>query len=57
MHEWEFRILARLEFGDKSIYGDTENECNSEPTLVTLWNFILSSYKEQLKDLLYVLEG
>lgn len=57
LHEWKVRILVRLEFGDKSIYGDTENKGNSEPALVMLWNFILSSYKEQLKDLLSVPEG
>lgn len=56
LHEWKVRTLVRLEFAGKSIYGGPENECEGEPTLV-LWNFLLSSYKEQLKDLLCALEG
>lgn len=60
--EWKVRMLVRLEFGDTSIYGDTENEdteneCEREATLVMLWNFTLSSYKEHLRGLLRVLEG
>lgn len=47
----------RLEFVDKSIYGGPENEHEGEPTLVVLWNFLLSCYKEQLKDLLCAVEG
>lgn len=57
LHEWKVRTLVRLQFAGKSIYGGPENEHEGEPTLVMLWNFLLSSYKEQLKDLLCALEG
>lgn len=57
LHEWKVRTLVRLEFVGKSTYGGPENEREGEPTLVVSWNFLLSSYKEQLKDLLCAAEG